>query len=685
MAEKCIWNVQNLDCAACAANIEQELNKVEGVKQARVDYAKKQIHIQSTEDSDDAFFQSLIAEAKRVEPALKVTSQPYREKQTSLRMIIRITLSALFFALAFFLDTPWLFLPSYLIAGYSVLIKAGTNLIHGKVFDENFLMSIATLGALAIGEIGEASAVMLLYLIGEFFQDRAVQKSRNAVMEVLDLRADETRIIHKEKPEIVASESVAVGSIIRVLAGERIPLDGTIVRGSSTLDMQSLTGESLPQNAAEGKAVSSGSMNLTGAIDILTTRVYEDSTATKILRLVEESSSKKAHTEQFITTFARYYTPFVVFFALALAIIPSLVTGTWETWIYRSLVFLVVSCPCALVISVPLSYFAGIGKSASQGILVKGGNYLEALSSIDTMIFDKTGTLTYGSFSLEKMVETDNTKFEKSYLKGLTASLERQSNHPLARAFDSLEAPYGASNIQEIAGKGISALIDGKQVLAGNAALFAAHSVLLSGGDEDEGAIHLAVGNIHAASFILKDTIRPDAKQLIQALRNLGIKQMLMLSGDKEQHAKAIATELGLDGYHAGLLPDQKQVHLAEIERTNPHLAYVGDGMNDAPSLAASRVGIAMGSKASDAAIESADIVILSEDLSKLEKLVIISKKTSRIVKQNIVFALGIKGIVLVLGALGYASMALAVFADTGVTIIAVFNALRILLLRLSR
>ncbi|MFA6696739.1 MAG: heavy metal translocating P-type ATPase, partial [Sphaerochaeta sp.] len=355
MADKCIWNVQNLDCAACAATIEENLNKVEGVKRARVDYAKKQIHVQSTDDRDDAFFQSLIAEAKRVEPALKVSSQPNQGKHTSLRMLIRITFSALFFALAFFLEIPLLFIPSYLIAGYSVLIKAGTNLLHGKVFDENFLMSIATLGALAIRETGEASAVMLLYLIGEFFQDRAVQKSRNAVMGVLDLRADEARIISEGKLEMVDSESVAVGSIIRVLAGEKIPLDGIIIRGSSTLNMQSLTGESLPQNAEKGETVLSGSVNLTGVIDIQTTRAYEDSTATKILRLVEESSSKKAHSEQFITTFARYYTPFVVFFALALTVIPSLITGAWETWIYRSLVFLVVSCPCALVISVPLS------------------------------------------------------------------------------------------------------------------------------------------------------------------------------------------------------------------------------------------------------------------------------------------------------------------------------------------
>ncbi|MGH0053015.1 MAG: heavy metal translocating P-type ATPase, partial [Sphaerochaetaceae bacterium] len=572
-----------------------------------------------------------------------------------------------------------------LIAGYSVLLKAIRNLLHGKVFDENFLMSIATVGAFAIGETGEAAAVMLLYLVGEFFQDRAVQKSRSAVMNVLDLRVDETRCLQEGKPVLVASETVAVGSIIRVLAGEKIPLDGTILRGSSSLDMQSLTGESLPQNVESGDTVFSGSMNLSGSLDIVTTKKYEESTASRILSLVEESSSKKAHTEQFITTFARYYTPVVVFFALALAIIPSLVTGTWETWIYRSLVFLVVSCPCALVISVPLSYFAGIGKSASNGILVKGGNYLEALASTDTMIFDKTGTLTHGSFSLEKTEITRNTQYSKTYLQNLAASLEQQSNHPLARAFAQWEAPYEASNVQEIAGKGITAIVDGKPVVAGNSALFASLSIPLTEHNKEAGTIHLAVENVHAASFILTDTIRPDAKELVHALRTQGVENVFMLSGDKKQHAATIASQLGLDGFHAELLPDQKQAQLIEIEQAHPHLAYIGDGMNDAPSLAASRVGIAMGTKASDAAIESADIVIRSEELATLEKLMVISKKTARIVRENIAFALGIKAIVLILGALGYASMALAVFADTGVTIIAVGNALRILLLRLSR
>ncbi len=414
--------------------------------------------------------------------------------------------------------------------------------------------------------------------------------------------------------------------------------------------------------------------------------MFAESTASKILRLVEESSAKKARTEQFITTFARYYTPFVVLFALGLAIIPSLFTGTWETWIYRSLVFLVVSCPCALVISVPLSYFAGIGKSASRGILVKGGNYLEAIATADTMVFDKTGTLTHGTFSLKEVQVIKESLLSKEELLSLAATLERQSNHPLARAFDSIQTVLEANHVQEIAGKGITGEIAGNKVACGNAELFKSLSIplqqhALKGG----GTVHLAVDSKHVATFFLQDTLRPEAKKSITALRKNGIKHLLMLSGDKQQHAQEIAHELGLDGYQAELLPDEKQQQLSLIEQAHPNIAYIGDGMNDAPSLAASRVGIAMGSNASDAAMESADIVILNEDISKLEELVTISRKTSRIVRQNIAFALGIKAVVLTLGALGYASMALAVFADTGVTIIAVFNALRILLLRLSR
>ncbi|MGE4454855.1 MAG: heavy metal translocating P-type ATPase [Sphaerochaeta sp.] len=685
MPDHCIWNVENLDCPACAATLEQTLNKVEGVKQARVDYAKRQIHIQSKEDRDEAFFQSLIPHAKQVEPAIKVSSTPRKTNHRSLFMLLRIALSSILFALAFFTATPWLFLPGYIVAGYPVLYKAGSNLIHGKIFDENFLMSIATIGALAIGNTLEATAVMLLYLVGEYFQDRAVQKSRNAVMAVLDLKSDQSRIVQDGKTEMVASEAVSVGSRIRVLAGEKIPLDGTIVSGASTLDMQSLTGESLPRQVSIGDAVLSGSVNLSGSIEIETTHVFAESTASKILRLVEESSSKKAKTEQFITTFARYYTPFVVLFALGLAILPSLFTGNWETWIYRSLVFLVVSCPCALVISVPLSYFAGIGKSASRGILVKGGNYLEAIATAETMVFDKTGTLTHGKFSLKKVQVTKESELGKEEILTLAATLEKESNHPLARAFDEIATTWEAKNVVELAGKGITGEIEGKKVAAGNAELFNTLAIPLLQDTDEGGTIHFAWCSQHVATFFLQDTLRPEAKKSISALRKNGFRHLLMLSGDKKQHAQSIAQELALDGYQAELLPDEKQEQLLLLEQAHPHIAYVGDGMNDAPSLAASRVGIAMGSNASDAAMESADIVILSEDITKLVELITISRKTSRIVRQNIAFALGIKAVVLTLGALGYASMALAVFADTGVTIIAVFNALRILLLRLSR
>ncbi len=685
MDQNKVWDVQNLDCAFCAASLEDELNKVEGVKQAKVNFATKQIKIDTVKAEDESYFQNIIRVAKQVEPAIKV-SEPAKEKRKKRDLnVIRILGSLLLFIIAWITDTPLLFVPSYLLAGYMVLYKSWINLIHGKLFDENFLMSIATIGAFAIGQLSEAAAVMVLYMIGEYFQDKAVEKSRSSVLNALDLRSEQSRIIENDAVRLVDSEVVTVGSVIRVLAGEKIPLDGKILRGNSTLDMQSLTGESLPQTVASGTEVFSGSVNLSGVLEIQTTKAYEDSTATKILHLVEESSTHKAPTEQFITKFARYYTPAVVFLALALAVIPSLVTGMWETWIYRALVFLVVSCPCALVISVPLTYFAGIGKSATKGILIKGGNYLEALANTDTMVFDKTGTLTNGTFSIEKTWIAKDSKYDSVYLAQLASSIESHSNHPLARAFSSISSQFEPSDVTEIAGKGIMGRVDGNRVAAGNSLLFEELGVVLGNEDTDQSTIHFAVEGVHIASFYLSDTLRADAVEVLGSLRKRGIKQMIMLSGDKQKQAELIANRLNLDEVHAQLLPHQKTEHLKTIAKKYPNLAYVGDGMNDAPSLVASRVGIALGTTASDAAMESADVVILSENLDELDNLLSISKKTGIIVRQNIVLALGIKSIVLVLGAFGFASMALAVIADSGVAVLAVFNALRVLMMRLSR
>ncbi len=682
------YTFEGVDCPVCAAKIEDRIQRIGGVASARVDFSRKQIRISTTEKQQESFYSDLIKEAKRVEPSLKVKPLENRTKDEDDPLwviLVRILVSVLGFGLAMLFDIPYLFILSFVVSGYDVLLKAVRNIVHGKIFDENFLMSIATLGALAIGETGEAAAVMLFYLVGEYFQARSVMQSRKSIIEALDLKVQQARLVQGQSTTMVAVEEVVPGSHIRVLSGEKIPVDGYIVSGSSSLDMQHLTGESIPRTVKVGDEVLGSSLNLGGTLDIRASKPYEESTAAKILQLVEESAGKKAQTERSITLFARYYTPIVVFLAVALAVIPGLITGSWQTWVYRSLVFLVVSCPCALVISVPLSYFAGIGKSAKRGILVKGGNYLEALAKTDTIVFDKTGTLTSGTFTLLEVRLTASATHDEAYLQEIAASLERNSNHPLAKAFLTLNAPYAALDVQEVAGKGLSALVDGRRVAAGNAALFEDLGIVVEPGAEDEAAILLAVDGRHEASFILRDTLRSEAKSVVKHLRDLGITHLAMISGDTEVHANRVAAELGLDEVHASLLPHEKQERMLAISAERKNLVFVGDGMNDAPSLVASKVGIAMGSNASDAAMESADVVILADDLQEVANLLEISRHTAAIVRQNISFALLVKALALGLGAMGYASMWIAVLADTGVTIIAILNALRILLLRPSR
>ncbi len=681
------YSFSGLDCPSCALEIETLLSKSADVASAHVNYGAKTIRIRSVEAQGDEFFDRLIEQAQAVEPTLRVSAYAKADTRSPFLQVrlVRIVAALLFFASAFFFDQPLLFIASYVIAGYDVIYKALRNLFGGKLFDEYFLMSVATLGALLIGERSEASAVMLFYLIGEYFQESAVIQSRRSVLAALALKVDEARLIDGETTRLVQSEQVAPGSVIRVLAGEKIPLDGIIVRGVSELDMKSLTGESLPQYKGPNDEVFSSSLNLSGTLDIRTTKAFEDSTATKILHLVEESTAKKAQSERFITTFARYYTPVVVAMALTLALVGGLVTGLWQTWVYRALVFLVVSCPCALVISVPLSYFAGIGVSARGGIIVKGGNYLETLRRLDAVVFDKTGTLTSGSFSIGSSLIDDTSAYDEAYLSALIASLERMSTHPLAKAFATLQAPYHASDVTEIAGKGLVGTVDGHRLAAGNAALFAQEEIEISDRIALGATIMLAVDKVHLASFILVDEPRPQAKALIDTLRAQGTSHLVMISGDSEENATAVATQLGLDEVHAALLPHQKQEEVLRLATQWPNLAFIGDGINDAPSLAASKVGISLGSGASDLAIESADVVILSEDLSQVSALISIARKTGQIVRQNIALALSVKAFALLFGALGLASMWIAVIADTGVTILAVLNALRVLLMRPSR
>ncbi|NCC12056.1 MAG: cadmium-translocating P-type ATPase [Spirochaetia bacterium] len=685
------YTFSGIDCPVCAQKVEEALRTSDGVLEAQVDFAAKQVRIKTEGQKDQAFHDQLIAKAKKVEPSLVLKAdQPMQPKVMKFKIhrqvrFWRIVFALLFFAVGLATQYAPLYLVSYLIAGYDVLAKAGRNLLHLRLFDEYFLMSIATLGAVAITEYGEAAAVMLFYLVGEFFQETAVTKSRDSIVEALHLKSEEARVVTAEGTAVVHPTQVAPGTTIRVLAGEKIPLDGTVVQGSSTLDTQSLTGESLPFSCERGDEVLSGSVNLSASLDILTTKAYEESTATKILHLVEESSARKAPTERFITTFARYYTPVVVVLALALALVPSLFTGDWGTWTYRALVFLVVSCPCALVISVPLTFFSGIGRAAREGMLVKGGNYLEALAKADTLVFDKTGTLTRGVFSLTGIQKPDDSPFEDSYLLALAASVERQSTHPLARAFDAVSTQFEATEVKEFAGKGLTATVDGLGIAAGNAALMHDLKIPLGSQSNVQTSIHLAIEGKVEAVFLLEDTQKSSAPSMMQGLRGLGIRTIIMLSGDTEAQARKVSDSLGLDGWYAGLLPHQKQQQLEILAQEHPNLVFIGDGINDAPSLASSKVGVAFGAKASDAAIESADVVILRDDLSVVTRLLDISRKSASIVRQNIVLALSVKALALVLGALGFASMWMAVIADTGLTIVAVLNSLRILLSRPSR
>ncbi len=682
-----IYRFTGIDCPVCAAKVEAALHSDDAVAFAQVDMGNREIHIRTHEPQEEQFITALFAKAKRVEPSLQI--HPMREEQQlpiyKQSRFLRILVASLLFIAAMLGKWEPLYFLSYLVAGYDVLGKAAKNLLHGKLFDEYFLMSVATIGALALRQNGEAAAVMLFYLIGEFFQEAAVAKSRRSILKALDLKVDQARLVQGETITLVQTSTVAVGSIIRVLGGEKIPLDGKVVSGSSTLDMQSLTGESLPISVCKDDQVLSGSLNLTGVLDVLVEKPYQQSTSQKIKELVEQSSTKKAATERFITTFARYYTPFVVVSALALTLIPSLLTGMWETWTYRSLVFLVVSCPCALVISVPLSYFSGIGKSATKGILVKGGNYLEAIAKADTIVFDKTGTLTNGSFTLVAVRKNAEGTYSQEYLLDVAASIERQSSHPLARAFSNHPTPYTATEVQEYAGKGMTGTVDGKAIVAGNKALFAQLGIEFRSFDDDQATIHLAVDGIPQASFIIEDLPRTEATGSLTKLRNIGIRNIIMLSGDTPKQAERISNALGLDAWHASLLPHQKQERLLALATEHPDYVYIGDGMNDAPSLAASKVGIALGSHASDVAMESADIVLLKDGLQEIVDLFLISRKTAAIVRQNIAFALTVKALALLLGAFGFASMWLAVMADTGVTILAVLNSLRIHLYRPSR
>ena len=629
-------------------------------------------------------------------------------------LLTRILVAAVLFLAGSLLHLPeyvemGVFLVCYAVVGWDIVWKAITNILHGQVFDENFLMTIATIGALILGEHSEGVAVMLFYQVGEWFQSYAVSKSRKSIASLMDIRPDYANVEQDGKLVQVDPDKVQIGSVIVVKPGERIPLDGTIIKGSSALDTSALTGESMPREVEPGMEVISGCINQTGILTIQTTKEFGESTVAKILDLVENASDKKGKTENFITRFARYYTPAVVFAALALAVLPPLITGqAFGVWIYRALTFLVISCPCALVISVPMSFFSGIGAASKKGVLVKGSNYLEIMSKLHTVVFDKTGTLTKGEFKVARIYSadekadtagngenesgesaengTDPRSEKQRKVLELAALAESYSDHPISR---SIRDAWGkkldqsrVSDAQEISGHGVKVKIDGKMVLAGNGKLMDEKGISYTECDSIGTVVYVAEDGRFLGSIVIADGIKDGVKDAIQRLKRAGVSKTVMLTGDRRNVAEAVAKEIGLDEVHAQLLPGDKVDAVESLMKFLPEskkLAFVGDGINDAPVLSRADVGIAMGSMGSDAAIEAADIVLMDDDPRKIASVVRISRKTLRIVMQNIVFALGVKLIVLAMGAFGVANMWEAVFADVGVSVIAILNAMRAL------
>lgn len=608
-------------------------------------------------------------------------------------MVARLAGSAVFFIIAMMLEkkTSWAWIPfvlSYLAAGYDIPLRACRNLKNGQVFDENFLMTIATLGAFAIGSLEEAVAVMLFYQIGELFNDYAVNKSRKSITDLMDINPEYANLLRDGEEEQVDPYEVEIGDTIIIRPGEKVPLDGIVLEGSSTLDTKALTGESMPSEVETGQNIVSGSINLTGVLKVQTTKLFDDSTVAKILELVENASSRKAKAEAFITRFARVYTPVVVAFAAILAVLPPLFLGGWSTWIYRACSFLVVSCPCALVISVPLSFFGGLGAASRQGILIKGSNYLEAMGSLDTAVFDKTGTLTTGKF---EVTDVSPVRGRKEELLELAALGEYNSNHPIAQ---SVKQAYGKEadtsrigQVEEISGHGIHAQVqvDGvwRDLYIGNQKLMDQQGVVVSTPAAVLGTtLYLAEGTTYLGSIVISDSVRPDVSAMLAGLKKQGVSNLVMLTGDKEEVGKSVAESIGITHVFGNLLPGDKVAKVEQLLEEKPegtNLAFVGDGINDAPVLARADIGIAMGGIGSDAAVEAADVVIMDDEPSKIVDAICIARKTVRIVKQNIIFAIAVKIAVLVLVALGYATMWVAVFGDVGVSVLAILNAIRAL------
>lgn len=704
---KRVFILKGLDCPNCSAKIEKEVGELDGVTSSTVNLMNQTLTVQAGTSVAASLLDTVTTIVHSHEPDVEVSEKQLEatapvkkdekaavyndeDKKRTIRLAVGAVVYAIGMALTVFAKLPTLaelafLIVAYVILGWDVVWQAVKNITRGQVFDEHFLMSVSTIGAFAIGEYPEAVAVMLFYQVGEFFQSLAVKRSRKSISDLMDIRPDSATVKRNGVLQVVFPESVAVGEIIVVKPGEKIPLDGIVVDGESMLDTKALTGESVPRSIRKGDEALSGCINQSGLLTLKVTKSFGESTVSKITDLVENASARKAPTENFITTFARYYTPVVVGMAAVLAIIPPLVLGGgWSEWLRRGFVFLIVSCPCALVISIPLTFFGGIGAASKRGVLVKGGNYLEALNKVSVVVFDKTGTLTKGVFEVANIIPAAG--YQKEQVLEYAAQAESYSNHPIAK---SILATYGKpidqkqfSGFEEISGHGISVMVQGKKVLAGNSKLMESEKIAYAACDAAGTKFYVAADGSYVGCILIADEVKPDSKCAIAELKKIGVEKTVMLTGDDERIGKSVADELGLDAYYAQLLPDQKVEKLEMLDkqkRQGSKLAFVGDGINDAPVLARADVGIAMGGLGSDAAIEAADVVLMTDEPSKLVEAIDVAKATKRIVMQNIVIALGIKSVFLVLGALGMAGMWEAVFGDVGVTIIAVLNAMRIL------
>ena len=692
------YHLKGLDCPNCAAEIEENLRKRDDVRDVSLNFATSTLYL----DADN--IQAIYGEIKKVEPNVKIAELSSREHENdseddfNIKMeLILIASATTLFLLGLILkdrlhNTPYavgeylIFLPAYLLSGRGVLSSAGRNILRGRVFDENFLMTVATLGAICIHELPEAVGVMLFFMVGEFFQDLSINRSRRSIKSLLAIRPDYANLKRDSGTEKVSPELVNVGETIIVKPGEKIPLDGEVIEGNSQVDTSALTGEPVPQMVKVGGTILAGMINKTGTLTVQVTKPFGESSISKILELVENASSKKAETEKFITKFARYYAPVVVFGALAVALLPPLLIAgaSFSEWIYRALVLLVISCPCALVISIPLGYFGGVGGASRRGILIKGSNFLDVLTAVKTVVFDKTGTLTKGVFKVMEIVPKNG--FTQKGLLSLAAEVESQSNHPIAQ---SIREAYGGTidsskigDYKEITGYGIRAKVQNRVVIAGNDSLLHRENIAHDVCDVDGTVVHLAVDTLYAGYIVIADELREDALPTIQALKRMGIEKIIMLTGDSPAVAESVARSLSLDAYFGGLLPEEKVDVIEKLiseAGKGDKIAFVGDGINDAPVISRADVGIAMGGVGSDAAIDTADVVIMTDALSKVGEAIKIGRKTRKIVWQNIGFALGFKGIFIMLGIVGIATMWGAVFADMGVALISIFNATRAL------